>query len=251
MFVRDYRPQAGGPVLVWIHGLGESGLCFEHVVGEPELAGRHCVIPDLPGYGRSLWPDVPGGLVDHADHLDTWLRNRGVAGCVVVGHSMGGVIGQLLAERHPARVEALIDVDGNISAGDCAYSSRAASYSREVFVDGGFQRVRDYVYRLGISDPAHRRYWASLVLADPRVFHLHSCELVELSSGEDLAGRLAALPCPTVYIAGSPGGVCPRSLELLEEAGADVRPVSPAGHWPFLDRPGEFAALVSEILGAI
>jgi pimeloyl-ACP methyl ester carboxylesterase len=49
MFVRDYRPEGGGPVLVWIHGLGESGLCFEHVVGEPELADRHCIVPDLPG----------------------------------------------------------------------------------------------------------------------------------------------------------------------------------------------------------
>ena len=115
--------------VVWLHGLGESGLCFERLVRDDALRGLRHVVPDLPGYGRSPWPARAPDLTEVADHVAGWLAARGGPAPVVVGHSMGGVVGVLLAERHPHAVRALVDVEGNVSPGDCVFSGRAAAWS--------------------------------------------------------------------------------------------------------------------------
>jgi pimeloyl-ACP methyl ester carboxylesterase len=116
------------------------------------------------------------------------------------------------------------------------------------FVHHGFDELRETILKEGFRDAAARGYYASLRLADPSTFHLHSRELVEMSCREDLARRMAALEVPVVYIAGSPGGACRRSLELLEAADVEVVAISPSGHWPFIDRPAGFSREMVRIL---
>ena len=65
-------------------------------------------------------------------------------------------------------------------------------------------------------------------------------DLVSLSESETLAARLAALSVPAFYIAGSPGGIGTRSLELLENAGVSCTLIAPAGHVPFFEQPDHF-----------
>ncbi len=247
MVVRELGA-AAAPAVLWLHGLGESGLCFERVLGEPTLRNLRHLVPDLPGYGRSPWPETPPTLAAVADHLAGWLGDRGEGPVAVVGHSMGGVVATLLAERHPEVLRSVVDVDGNLSPGDCAYSGEATGHELEAFVEEGFDRLRARVYALGADDEAHRGYWASLRLADPATFHLHALELVELSAAEELAGRLAQLPMPVLYVAGSPGGACARSIELLAAAEVPTLLVGPSGHWPFVDRAAFFAAAVRDRL---
>lgn len=249
MFVREAASgQASGTPLVWVHGLGESGLGFERIAVHPELAPWRHLIPDLPGYGRTPWTAPPLDLRQQADRLAEWLSGTSRPPAVIVGHSMGGVIGQLLAERHPERVHALVDVDGNVSEGDCVFSKKVVGQSMEAFVDERFDRLCDAIYQQGVEDLPLRSYYASLRLADPRAFYRNAQELVELSTPETLAVQLAALPVPKVYIAGHPHGADARSLELLEQAAVPTELVQPAGHWPFLDRPRDFASRLAAFL---
>jgi len=248
MFLRTLGEDAlPGPVL-WLHGLGESGLCFERIVVHPRLAGWRHLVPDLPGYGRSAWPREPVGLPDLATHLASWLAARDEAPAMVVGHSMGGVLGLLLADRHPSCVRALLNVDGNVCLDDCRYSGHAARWALDDFVAGGFDHFRDEIYQDGQSDHPLRGYYASLRLADPRVFHRHSQDLVALSAAGDMPRRMAGLSMPARYVAGDPGGASPRSRALLQAAGIPVTSVTPAGHWPFLDQPDAFAHVLSGFL---
>ncbi len=251
MFLRSLgEEQLPGPVL-WIHGLGESGLCFERVLCHPDLAGWRHLVPDLPGYGRSAWPREPITLPDQASRLAGWLAARDEPPAVLVGHSMGGVLALLMADRHPSCVRAVLNIDGNITLDDCRYSGAAARWAVEDFEAAGFDHQRDEIYRDGLDDPAHRGYYASLRLADPRVFHRHARDLVALSAAGDLARRLANLPMPARYLAGEPNGASPRSVQTLQAAGVPRSTVTPAGHWPFIDQPDAFAHVLAGFLSSL
>jgi pimeloyl-ACP methyl ester carboxylesterase len=239
-----------GPAVLWLHGLGESSLCFASIVRHPTMHGfRHRRV-DLPGYGRSPWPSQAYSLDQAADAMsDVLAQDPGPV--VLIGHSMGGVLAELIAERAPERIRAIINVEGNLSLGDCTFSGRAAACDLESFVATGFDELRDWVYVHGASSPALRGYYASMRFADPRVFHRHSVDLLTYSGTEVLAARAAALPMPTLYLAGSPDGICDHSKQLLDRALVRWQSVEPAGHWPFIDRPDDFAAVTSAFLSRL
>lgn len=237
--------------MLHIHGLGESGISLEPVAMRPELESWRHLIPDLPGYGRSLWPSGTLPLESVADELARWLARRMEHPVVVLGHSMGGVLATLFAERHRGLCRAIVDVEGNKSIADCSYSSRADAVPLPEFLEHGFQKLLDGVYRAGFDRAPLRGYFASMRFADPRTLWQHSRELVTLSTDETLAVRLARTGVPVLYIAGTPEGAGPRTLELVRSAGISSVVLEPAGHWPFLDLPAEFARAVADFLSAL
>lgn len=249
LVVRRLEPaesEIRGTVL-FIHGLGESGLGFERVAAALATSGWRTAIPDLPGYGRSPRAEAPLSLERCAERLDRWLGSRDEgAEPVVVGHSMGGVIGQLLCERYPAR--GFVNVEGNVSFDDCGFSRRIAELPLEDFRRDGLPALLDSIYRAGVDDPPLRGYHASLCFCDPAQLHRHSVELVAVSRREELAERMAKLDLPRLYLLGSPRGTAEHSRELLAEAGVEWRGIEEAGHWPFLDQPKRFEVELSGFL---
>lgn len=244
-----HAPDAAGTIL-YIHGLGESALCFERLMADPRLARWEHLAIDLEGYGKSAWAAEPRSLDEHAQRLDQRIGRRVPAGrLVVLGHSMGGVIGARLCQRLGARARAFINVEGNVSLADCGYSSRAVEYSLEEWLARGFDQVLDAIYHHeGESAEVRRAYGASIQMCDPRAYHRNSEELVATSSTETMARRLAALDARVVYIHGSPRGTCERSLALLDQAGIDKHRIDGAGHWPFLDRHDAFVEAMAGLL---
>jgi 3-oxoadipate enol-lactonase len=96
----------GAPPLVLVHGLGDGAADWDGVA--PAFAKRWRVYaPDLRGHGRS---DRPGDYsvelmaADVLGFLDALELGR----VDLIGHSMGGLVGYLLAGDHPERVGRLI-----------------------------------------------------------------------------------------------------------------------------------------------
>ena len=241
------RITGSGPSVLWIHGLGESGRCFASIVRHPALVGWTHIVPDLVGYGHTPAPASPRGLVDHAEDLGAQLRTAWAAPAHVVGHSMGAIVALELAQRHPACLRSLADVEGNKTLGDCSYSGRAAPVAVHDFVAGGFASLIDQI-AAAHDDRAHRGYVQSLRLADAATFHRNSGELVTASSHGQLATRLAGLPIPRTYLPGvdATGGAPEESIAAVRRAGVSVRPVGPSGHWPFIDAPNRFATALAD-----
>jgi pimeloyl-ACP methyl ester carboxylesterase len=254
VFVRAAGREDGPRTVLWIHGLGESGLSFEGVLDHPELAGWRHLAPDLPGYGRTAWPREPQPLGEVADLLADLAAELAGGPVVLAGHSLGGVLALLVAERHRSLVLGVVDIDGNKSPEDCTFSGQTAREDLAAFTGGGFDALRDRVYRAGVDDPAQRGYHASLRLASPAQFWHHGRELVALSARRDLASRLAALAgqgLPVAYVAGAPGGASGESRRLLAEARVPVVEIAPSGHWPFLDQPDAFTAALARFLSEV
>ena len=232
---RVVRRFGEGPELVWIHGLGEQSASFDAVA--QRLPGFTHVLPDLPGYGRSA--PIEESIEATATRLAAWIGDRTP---LLAGHSMGGVLAQLVAEQ--TAVAGVIDIDGNLTRGDCTFSAQAIEYARDDFAAHGFDALRDDCYKRGIANPALRGYYAAMRMADPHVFHRHATELVAMSEAETLVGRLAALRVPVLFVAGVPNGICERSRALLTKHRIRWVGIEPAGHWPFIDQPDAFAAAV-------
>lgn len=245
MFVREYPADHLLGTLLFLHGLGSWGRCFQPVLCHPGLAHWRKLVPDLPGHGKSLWPKDPIGFDQVADHVIAWLEGRNEAPLVVVGHSLGGVVGQLIGEKNPDCVGAVFDVEGNIGSEDCTFSGRVARQTILQFVPDGYHRLCNEIYRASRNNEPLRDYYVSLCMCDPNTYYAHSVELVELSHAGTLASRLASLTMPVTYFAGSPQGIAETSIQQLSEAHVDLSVIAPAGHVLFADQPDMF---VKELL---
>jgi pimeloyl-ACP methyl ester carboxylesterase len=239
------RTAGQGERIVWIHGLGESSVSFEPVVAA--LPGYQHVLVVLPGYGRSPWPDAARSLDEIAAQLVRWLDDDQPA--TIIGHSMGGVLCTMIAER--TAVRGVVNIDGNLTRGDCTFSAAASAYTLDDFVARGFAEMRAQVYADGAKRPELRTYHAAMCFASPHMFHRHALELVEMSTAGTLGPRLAALQVPTLFVAGVPDGVCLESRALLDRLGARWVGIEPAGHWVYLDQLARFTAELDRFLKAL
>lgn len=231
------RRVGDGPQLVWVHGLGESSVSFEPVVAA--MPGFQHTLVDLPGYGRSPWPRAAMSLDEVADNLVGWLPED----ASVIGHSMGGVLATLVAER--TAVRGIVNIDGNISIGDCVFSAKAAAIADPA---ASLATVREQVLRDSLDRPELRGYFAAMMFAMPEMFHRHAHDLVEMSRAGTLAARVAKLP--SLFVAGVPDGICAASRAMLDAAGARWVGVEPAGHWVYLDQTEPFVREVTGFLRA-
>jgi haloacetate dehalogenase len=104
-----------GPPLLLLHGFPQTHLMWHPIAGEL-LRGFTCVMPDLPGYGRSTCPD---DRPDHAGYskramaaaLADVMGQLGFERFAVVGHDRGGRVAYRMALDLPERVRCLAVLD--------------------------------------------------------------------------------------------------------------------------------------------
>lgn len=88
----------GKPTLVFLHYWGGSSRTWAHVVDRlaPDF---QTIAIDQRGWGRSSAPDSGYALADLAADVEAFIATLGVDSYILVGHSMGGKVAQLLAAR--------------------------------------------------------------------------------------------------------------------------------------------------------
>ncbi len=94
------------PPVVLVHGRCGSGQDWADIA--EALAADHRVYAlDLSGHGLSDWPG-DYSFEGYRDELAGFLRELGLQGAAVIGHSMGGVAACLLAQSEPALIGRLV-----------------------------------------------------------------------------------------------------------------------------------------------
>lgn len=103
--------KADGPVLVLVHGFGDSHFSWEGWIAR--LGDRYRIITvDLPGHGLTRAPVGYAATADgYADLIDTLAAKLALPRFAIAGNSMGGGVAWQTAVRYPDRLSALILAD--------------------------------------------------------------------------------------------------------------------------------------------
>ena len=103
-----YLDEGDGPPLILLHGIPTSSLLWRNVI--PDLAQtRRVIAPDMLNYGRSDKPlraDV--SIAAQARILVGLMDALGLSRVDLAAHDIGGGVAQIVAVRHPERVNRLI-----------------------------------------------------------------------------------------------------------------------------------------------
>ena len=173
--------------LVCLHGIQGSKNTFERLLHSPLSQKIRIVVPDLPGFGGSEGPsDDSYDLDSQAGRLAQMFDELGLERIVIFGHSLGGMLGTLLLEALPDRVDALISSEGNLTLADCGESRRVAAMSFDEFESVRFPEIK----LKGIA-------------ASAKAFYSTSKDVVIVSQGEHLLSILEKSQIPVLFIRGS------------------------------------------------
>ncbi len=250
-----YVEAGAGEPLVLVMGFGGDHTAWGFQLRA--FAERHRVIAfDNRGVGRTDAPDRPYTIATMADDTRGLLDALGVERAHVVGISMGGMIAQELALRHPARVRSL-HLGCTLARPD-AYVRAVAAAWREMRTGLAPEAM---LRALGpwLFAPATYRERPQLVeavlqaaLANPYpqslVGFLRQGEAV---AAHDTLERLGGIACPTLVSVGEEDILVGLrfSRELAERIpGATLHVIPGAAHGYFLERPDAFNDLTLSFL---
>jgi pimeloyl-ACP methyl ester carboxylesterase len=221
-----------GALFLLVHGGGRNAGDFRRTLSG--LEGRHSAVAlDLPGHGRSSGLDALPSIEAYADVVERFTAALGLRRHVLVGWSMGALIGLVVAARAPERLAGLV-----LIAGSPAWTVDPVVLDRLQAVVRG---VRPQQFDKVLFSPATpldvmREAWMEQVRTDPRVLY-----------GDMLAGRAFDIPAhmakvriPTLVIHGADDQITSvaRAEELARGiAGARLKIVPAAGHIPQLEQP--------------
>ncbi len=156
----------GGPHSVLLHGGGSSSASWHRLTAALAAAGHHVVAADLRGHGASSRSaDYP--LAAFADDIGALLDTLDITSCALVGHSLGGYVASLIAERQPARVTRLVLEEPGVPARDETGSAGLSGPQFALAAIAGLVRHRGFdrkavvsaVRQLRAPDPA---WWDGL-----------------------------------------------------------------------------------------
>ena len=103
MAYTDWAPQgeARPGLILCLHGLTGNGRFFDEPARALSEAGYRVVCPDMVGRGKSGWLARPKdyNVRHYFSHLEVLVSHLGARDITLIGTSMGGVLGMMLAAK--------------------------------------------------------------------------------------------------------------------------------------------------------
>jgi len=117
----------GDPALVFLYYWGGSSRTWQDVINQ--LGGKpRSIALDQRGWGDSVARDGRYDLSAMADDAEAVARTLGLVRYVLVGHSMGGKVAQIIAARRPDGLVGLVlvaraaDADAGLRSAACCHA---------------------------------------------------------------------------------------------------------------------------------
>lgn len=243
------RIGSGERAVVLVHGWMMTGAVWNRTLGHLDASRATYLVVDLRGTGSSAPSSGPFDLSTLADDVWNTVRAAGLVAPVVVGHSMGGQLAQLVAARHPDEVRGLLLLTSVPASGLPLPDDALALFASAA------------------DDPEKRGVvldLATLALtADERAELLGIASSVSADCIEGMLsawrrggaqGELGAIRAPTLVVSSDDPFLPPDFLDetiTSQIEGARREHIPGAGHYPLVERPVETAAVIERFLDSL
>ncbi len=262
--MRHSVAEAGsGEPLLMVHGFTGAKEDFADFLDGFADRGWHVVAPDLRGHGASDQPaeEEAYSLAEMADDVLALADALGWERFDLLGHSMGGMVAQVMALRDPERLRSLVLMDtshGPVEGLDPALVELAVGVVRTEGVERLMEltaeadprpksqadlRVR--AERAGYVEFGERKMRASAAA-------MYAAMATQLVTAEDRLEALGGLDVRTLVVVGEEdeGFVEPSARLAATIPGAVLDVIPEAAHSPQFENPDRWWKVVSRFLEA-
>jgi len=236
------------PAVLCVHGYCQSSAYWAPTLGRLALVDVRGLAPDLPGFGASASLPGPYTMEAYADGLAALLDARGLERVALVGGSMGGVVAQHFALRHPARLARLLLVaTGGVMGNPAAGLARADEVAAAPWDAAAVEPVVKGFFR----DPPSPERLAEYRQIALMTSHVAAVEAARSNAQSRTLERLGEIRVPTLIIQGRHDRArTPEHGAAMRDRipGARLEVLEASGHTPQLEEPDAFHALALPFL---
>jgi pimeloyl-ACP methyl ester carboxylesterase len=235
--IRWLSAPGDGPPVLYVHGVPDAADMWL-----PFLERTGGIAVDLPGFGRSAKRgDFDYSIAGYDAWLERFLDHVGVERFRLCVHDWG-VVALALAQRAPERVERLVVINAVPFLPGYRWHRWARIWRTRALGELAMGATTKWAMRRMASVPEDviERWWRDFDQGTQRAI----LQLYRSAPEDALAAaglRLGAVTAPALVLWGDEDPyLAPSFADAYAEAlpGAQVRHVSGAGHWPWLDDPG-------------
>jgi pimeloyl-ACP methyl ester carboxylesterase len=243
----NYEEYGQGKPVVLLHGLALDSSTWDEVVKLYSDQARF-IVPDLRGHGKTNTGDVNGSIEQYADDLFAFVNFMRLESFTLVGHSMGGYIALVFAEKYPQRLKSLVMVTSNARS-DTPEKRELRFEEAELALESGMHAIADPMVQKLTTQPGIRQQVIPIIENnDPRGFANVQHAIASRTNRLD---QLKNLDIPLLAIAGSDDLLMKPEVtfEMAEASRSGKALVLPRiGHLPMLEEPLALGALIVNML---
>jgi 3-oxoadipate enol-lactonase len=247
----EIHGKEGAPWITFSHSLACSVRMWD-----PQIAAfkdrYRLLVHDMRGHGASSAPAGPYSLEQMAADVAGLLKHLGIQKTHFVGLSIGGMIGQILADKHAALLERVVLADtGHTQTPELIKQweeriAAAQSKGMKALVESTLARWFTEPFRK--SHPQEVGRIAAVIESTPVAGYVGCCQAI---SKMNLTSRLKEIRLPVLAITGEHDGSAPATQFIGETIpGAKFVSIAQAAHISNIEQPEVFNRSLREFLSS-
>jgi len=240
---------------IMLHGINRSGHTFDHIA--PLLQrDYHVIAMDLRGHGDSDWSPKAAYLAeDFARDLHALVEQLNLRDVVLTGNSMGGRVVQVYAGSHPERTGKVIVEDVGPERPETVTRTLTQRIQGETEGWASEEELLKSMRRgqTRVPEETHRNWirYETRKLPNGRIIWKYDPNVTQGLGPVDLWTYIKKIRAPTLYMVGANSNLVPKDTQLQLKAALpniEVVTIPDAGHYPHLDTPAVWLAVVKAFL---